>query len=57
MSPFRIHMMRDEAKALPYPEDMRVDWKRLPSYAKKKETMNCLWANPFEASHYLFDLS
>ena len=24
MSPFRIHMMGDEAKTLPYPEDMRV---------------------------------
>lgn len=51
-----VHPLWDEAKMLPNPEDMCVDRKGLPSHAKKKETMNCLWTNAFEISNRFFDL-
>ena len=52
---FSIGLLRDEAKTFPYPQHMGVDRERLPSQAKKKEAMDCLGSDAFQASHHLFD--
>ena len=57
MGLFRIHLLRDETKAFPNPEDMRIDRKRLPPQPKEEEAMDGLGTDPFESPEGLLDLS
>ncbi len=56
MGLFSLDSLRDEAKTFPHSEDMSINWESFPSHAKKKETVNGLWTNPFKAPHGLLDL-
>jgi hypothetical protein len=52
---FSLNLVWNEADTLPNSEDMRINGKGFSSHAKKKETVNGFWTDPFEASHGSLD--
>jgi len=52
-----VHPLRNEAETCPDPEHMGVDREGFSSKAKKEETVNGLWPNPFKTSYRFVNLA
>lgn len=51
-----IDLLRNKAEAFPNPQHMSINWKGIPSQAKKEDAVNGLWADPLKTSERLDDL-
>src|SRR4030043_214060 len=56
MSLLCIDLFRNESKACPYSQNMRVNGKGFPSQTKEEQAVNRLGSNPFETPKGLLDL-
>jgi len=53
---FSIDLLSNKTKTFPNSEDVGIDWEGFPPHAKKKETMDSFWTNPFELFKGLVNL-